>query len=393
METGIVHQGKHLLGEGAGFVRSKIGKEFQHLGHRPGPEHQRRVTQGPGNARNRTQRIHQVRHGIFIRIGIQQQGGVAGGVLLVQGGTAPGGGKGKDGLVFQISEAGKDGHKQHQQQITELMLEAGNRAEGQPGNLLSGSFHRPVSGNDEERKDGEDADEGEGDAFGEHQSQIGPYLYLDEAEHQQAHDGGEGAAEDGRRRSPDGPLHSRFLVFPQGFFLPVPVHQDDAVVHGQHHLQHRRKHIGHHGDAGQEGIGAHIQRHGKTGGQQEQHHFHHGRAHYQQHHKQHGNAYGQNAGQIGGHQVVSVGKQGTEFLHPALQGGQFLLHNVQSLLHRITVRQVLGHVRVDVDTGNHKSTGHHQDGHQGKDPFSIFHQKARHASAKVRLFQQKSVYL
>ena len=318
MEAGVVHQGKHFLGQGAGIIRSKLGKEFPHLVRRPGPQHQRRITQGPGNARNGSQRIHQRRDGVFVRIGIKQQGGVAGGVFLIQDRAVPVGRKGKHRSVFQIGKAGKDGNEEHQQEIAELMLKAGNGAEGQPGNLLSGGFYRPVSGNDEERKDGEVANEGEGNAFGERDSQITANLDLDEAEHQQAHDGGESTAQNGGCRSADGPFHSGFLVFAQGLFLPVAVHQDDAVVHRQHHLQHRRKHIGYHRHAGQEGVGAHIEGHGKTGGNQEQHHFHHRRAHHQKHRKQHSHANGQDAGQLGGHQVVAVGKQGAEFLHSAL---------------------------------------------------------------------------
>ena len=373
MEAGVIHQLQDALRQEVGPLGGKVGQHGLHLGGRPGAERQRGITEGAGYSLYREQGVHEGRDSPFIGLGIEQEGGIVCISPVFQGRAFPVGGEGEFRLVLEEEKPCKDADEQHQERIAQAILDAGDGAEGQLRDSLPGGFHRVVSGQDEEGEYGENAKEREGDAFGEHHAQVGPYLQLDEAEHQKAHDGGEGAAENGRGRVPDGAFHGAFPVFSQGFFLPVPVHQDNAVIHGQHHLEHRCEHIGHHGDAGQQGVSSHIERHGKTGGQEEQHHFHHGGAHDQKNHEQHSHADGQDTGQVLGHEVVAVGKQGPEILHPVLECGQLLLHDIQSLFHDVLVREVTGHIRVDADMGNSQGAEDHQKAHQHKNHRPVFY--------------------
>ena len=284
-------------------------------------------------------------------------------------------GKINRGSALQHSHRRDQHDEQYRQGHPVSGLEARHCRRRKVRRLLGLENHRLVCPHYERRQHREVAQQRERHPFGQHIAQVGADLEFDEGEHQQAHDGGKCTAEYRRGRAAQrarNGLGRQPVLQP---LLPVAVHQDDGIVHREHHLQHRRQGIGNHGDIAQKGVGAHVEDNCANGGYQKQQHLHQRRAHHQQHHKQQRDAYCKGPGEVGRHHVGPVAKRRAEIAYLLFHVRQLLSDQVQALLHGVVVGQIFGHVGVYRDMRHQQRSAHNQADDRKEQPDATTRQK------------------
>ena len=135
--------------------------------------------------------------------------------------------------------------------------------------MLASLHNRFVAEQDQRRKGGKGGDQTAQDTFRKDDAEVSADLEPHEDEHQQAHNRGQSAAQDGGRGAADRGNHGLFL-FQVLSLLPVAVQQDDGIVHRQDQLQHGCKRMGNQSHAGQQRVGSHIDHDGEDQRQQDQ---------------------------------------------------------------------------------------------------------------------------
>ena len=216
--------------------------------------------------------------GILILVGIEQNHGIGLGEDIRNGVFHIQRVGGADLTLEQIAaQEQKERHRHHG--LTEFEAEAGQPVQGDIGFLFEGLVDQAFAHQDQTGENGQHADHTQQYALGKHHADVKTDLEVHKYQHDQTHDSGQTAAADGSECLLPGVGHSQHPVLRQQKLLPVAVHHNDGVVHGQHHLQDRRNGEGGHGDTAQENIGAHIQDYSDPQGCQEQERFCPGRTH------------------------------------------------------------------------------------------------------------------
>ena len=146
-------------------------------------------------------------------------------------------------------------------------------------------FDEPVTLENKRRKNSENADQTDHYTFRHDQTKIRSNRKTHENKRQQTDKGRNGTAGNRREGIDKRTFHCQLPIrcFAQmRFFLPVPVQQNDRVVHGQHQLKNRRHGKRLLGNGSHDQIGSHVNENGNSDRNQEQDRFHPGFAHAEQ---------------------------------------------------------------------------------------------------------------
>lgn len=120
-------------------------------------------------------------------------------------------------------------------------------------------------------EDGEGAEHADEYALGKHDAELRPKLEAQKHKRQQSHDRGKRAGGDGGNRTGERRFHGRNLVAVRDLFLPVAIHQNDGIVHGEHELQNGPDRCGHLIDVRKQDVRSHVEHDGDADGDEKQH--------------------------------------------------------------------------------------------------------------------------
>ena len=222
--------------------------------------------------------IGDLRHRLLVLVGVEehdlvlQRKHVRHGVVLEQGVA-----EGSPGLQDIASR--KEQKKQHGHGTEEAARKPGQSVHIGIKEFLV-VFEDGIRGGEDQRgKEGADADHAQKHALGQHHAQIPADAETHEDQHDHAHHGGHAGGEDGGHGLGQCRFHGGHAVRLILQLLPVPVHEDDGIVHGQDHLQQGRDGEGDVRDLPLNEVRPHVDEHGDADGGGKEHRLEPGAAH------------------------------------------------------------------------------------------------------------------
>ena len=140
-------------------------------------------------------------------------------------------GVGDVGLPLQKKRADKQKAKKASQQVPQFVAERRCPVHRDMQGFLCGLCQQFVKCKDQPRKDRQHADHAEECAFRQDDAEVGTDFKTHKDQHQQTYHRGQRTGGDGRECICQSVFHGdRFIRF-QCPLLPVPIHQDDGIVH------------------------------------------------------------------------------------------------------------------------------------------------------------------